>query len=123
MARRKHQDNLRDILILVNQTTQPRLYERIEKQKELLQFLSSRSRQRATRKEIEAFLHIEFSHLKKADRIRWRKQKQFYKIVSPLKNTFLFCDSEELSYELSEPIFSRWIDSLRRTGKDLFGGN
>jgi hypothetical protein len=117
MTKREGQDNLRDILILANQGYNKKI---IEEQKQIIEFLRLRNG-KVARHEIEKELVLNFSHLPEGKE-KWKTRKKFYFRISPLLKICLNSDKEELRYYLSGTKFASWFDSLRRTGKETFGG-
>ncbi len=122
MARKRGQDNLGDILILANRKAHAQVLITIESQKQVIYFMKGKPR--VTRKELEKELGLQFSHLAEDNTKKkefWRKRKKFYKIMSPLIGTVIVNDRENLTYELNGVRFGAWFDSLKRTGKEVFG--
>lgn len=117
MAKRKGQDNLRDILILANQTARTKTT--INRQIHTLQYLQTHNGQ-ATRQQLETELGIKYSHLNKKDPKQKKeyktKEKKFYNnTLTPLIGTLIETD-RQLNYYLSPITFKRWFNSLYRTG-------
>ncbi len=117
MAKRRDQDNLRDILILAYQGYNKQI---IEQQKTVIEFLRQ-NKGKATRNQIEKLLGMEFSKLPEGTK-RNTTKRNFYRRISPLLNCCIDSDREENTYTLSGITFHKWFESIRRTGKEKFGG-
>jgi hypothetical protein len=117
MSKRSGQDNLRDILILAYQGYNEKI---IKQQKQVIEFLRQ-NKGKATRTEIEKLLGMEFSKLPEGTK-RNTIKRNFYRRISPLLDCCIDSDREEKIYTLSGIAFHKWFESIRRTGKETFGG-
>lgn len=75
----------------------------------------------ATRKEITDQLGIKMTGKGGREFESSNAKKMFYKVMTPMLRTILLNDREELEYTLSEIKFTTWFDSLKKTGKEIFG--
>lgn len=121
MPKRKGQDNLRDILILINQAVHPRKVNIIKKQREVIEFLATQEGKTASRAQLEELIHFKFSNLEKGTS-EWKSNSdKFYRVMSPLFKTIIHNNREQLRYTLNDIKFKTWFSSLRRTGQEMFG--
>lgn len=120
--RRKGEDLLETILILINNTAHPMTRKIIPRQKELIAIL--REKERISRKELIKKLNLNFLKHPKGSKEYKRLEKLFYKTLSPLLNTVVVSvrGTDDVYYSLSYELFKAKLDSLRRAGQNYFRG-
>ena len=121
MPRRRGQDNLLDILILINGRIPSKSREIFENQKKVIEFMKNKKPEPTTRQELEKELQMEFSKHKKGSNQYEAKRQRFYRVLSPLIQNIIVNDRENLTYELSGIKFTTRMSSIVRTGKEMFG--